>query len=163
MLHVEVVLVVENGDRLVVVLDIGRILLASGVDGDGGEVDLLVHLGGVSYSGGHFVGFLSAGSWWKMKGFADERSRGRDNRVEAKEVEAGDSEVGREAVKMKVQFQSNSFLSWRVCLQLCTRQESRIAAEREGVIVEFDVVGRCEMRLLEFGLCREAQAKILGC
>lgn len=109
MLHVEVVLVVENGDGLVVVLDIGRILLASRVDRDGGEVDLLVHLGGVSYSGGHFVGFLFAESWWKLKGFADGRSRGRVDRVEAKEVEARDSEVGPEAMKMNVQI-SKQFL-----------------------------------------------------
>jgi hypothetical protein len=57
-LDVKVVLVVENSDGLVI-LHVGRIFLASGVDGDGGEVDLLVHLGGFCYGGSHRVGCFS--------------------------------------------------------------------------------------------------------
>jgi hypothetical protein len=125
MLHVEVVLVVENGDGLVVVLDIGRILLASRVDGNSSEVDLLVHLGGVSYSGGHFIGFLSEWSRWKLKGFADEISRGRVDKVEAKEVEVRDSEVGPEAMKMKVQI-SKQFLPFLESLS-ATLHQARVA------------------------------------
>ena len=57
-LDVEVVLVVKNSDGLVV-LDVGRIFLAGGVDGDGGEVDLLVHHGSFRCGSGHCVGYFS--------------------------------------------------------------------------------------------------------
>jgi hypothetical protein len=94
-LDVEVVLVVENSDGLVV-LDVGRLFLASGVDGDGGEVDLLIHLGGFCCGGSHRVWCFLVRARWRMKGFADERSRGRFRGMIAEaNAKASDAEVGR--------------------------------------------------------------------
>lgn len=58
-LDVEVVLVVEDGDGIVATLAVGNILLAVGVDGDGRQVDLLVHLGGFGCGSGHCA-------WWRV-------------------------------------------------------------------------------------------------
>lgn len=52
MLDSEIILVVEDGDRLVV-LDVGGILLAVLVNGDGRKVNLLIHLRNFSSKGSH--------------------------------------------------------------------------------------------------------------
>lgn len=53
MLHIKVVLVVENGHGLAVVLGFASVLLAVRRDGNGGQVDLLVHIGGFGRGRSH--------------------------------------------------------------------------------------------------------------
>lgn len=60
MLDIEVVLVVEDRHRLAVVHGLASVLSALGRDGDGGEIDLLVHVGCLRRSSSHCVAICVA-------------------------------------------------------------------------------------------------------
>lgn len=74
MLDIEVVLVVEDGHRLAVVRGLASVLSALGRDGDGGEIDLLVHVGCLRRSSSHRVALCVArelcvkfvGGFWRF-------------------------------------------------------------------------------------------------
>lgn len=60
MLDVEVILVVEDRHRLAVVHGLASVLSALGGDGNGGEIDLLVHVGCLRRSSSHCVAICVA-------------------------------------------------------------------------------------------------------
>lgn len=83
MLHVEVILVVKDSDRCIVILGLASLLLPSGVDGDRRQVDLLVHVGRLNSCVRHRVGsrvVLSLCIWrWR-------EMNGRDSKFKSSRV-----------------------------------------------------------------------------